>query len=218
MRTRTLIHVAALAALLVPAVADLFPMRASADLYIAGVSSPVREAPIPAVHASRGNSMPSFYGLPGDLGPTVLLDDGHFLLSRANSPVLSLRISEDCAWAFLNAANRALIAPFADLCGEFDEGGGAFPLVDDLSGAPPPEDAGFDLDDIATSDTGESNHTGATNAAGGSLPYGAPVPPLEYPDPAVRTPEPSVLVLLAGALVALAARALVRSYARRRAD
>ena len=218
MRTRTLIHVAALAALLAPAVADLFPMRASAELYSARVISPVREAAMPAAHASRRNSMPSFYGLPGVPGPSVLINNGQLLFSRANSPAVSLRISEDCAWAFLNAANRAPIAPFADWCGELDEGGGAFPLVDDRSGAPPPDDAGFDLDDITSYDTGESNHTGASNATGGSLPYGAPVPPLEYPDPAVRTPEPFVLELLAGALVALAARAVLRTSARRRAE
>ena len=217
MRTRTLIHVAALAALLVPAVADLFPMSASGELYSAPVSSPGREAAMTAAHASRKNSAPSFYGLPGYLGPSALLNGGQLPFGRANSPALSLRISEDCAWAFLNAANRVPIAPFSNVCGEFDEGGGAFPLVDGLSGAPPPDDAGFDLEDVATYDSGENSHTGADNPTGGSLPYGAPVPPLEYPDPAVRTPEPSVLVLLAGALLALAARALRRTSARRRA-
>jgi len=217
-RPRTLIHVAALAALLVPTVADLFPMRARGELYSAQPSSPVREAAMPAVHASRGNSAPPFYGLPGYPGPSVFINDGHFLFGRANSPALSVRISEDCAWAFVHAANHVSIAPFADLCGEFDEGGGALPLADDLSGAPLPDDAGFDLDDVASYDPGESDHTAANNATGGSLPYGTPVPPLEYPDPAVRTPEPSVLVLLAGALLALAARALLRSGARRRAE
>ena len=218
MRTCTLIHVAALAALLVPAVADLFPMRAGGVLYSAQASSPVRKAAMPAVAASRGNSPPAFYGLPGYPGPSVLINDGQLLFGRANSPARSLRISDDCAWAFLNAAHRVPIAPFTDLCGEFDEGGGALPLMENLSGAPPPDDPAFELDDVATSAAGGSNDTAAGNATSGSLPYGPPVPPLEYPDPAVRTPEPSVLLLLAGALLALAARALLRTSVRSRAE